>query len=48
MNEWDSENVIMCGGIDGVVNIYSCVVVDNDGSLQKPVLQKKASVLLQL
>ncbi|CAI2350201.1 unnamed protein product [Caenorhabditis sp. 36 PRJEB53466] len=35
MNEWDNDNVIMCGTSDGVVKIYSCVVFENDGSVQE-------------
>ncbi|CAI5448055.1 unnamed protein product [Caenorhabditis angaria] len=35
MNEWDNDNVIMCGTSDGCVKIYSCVMVENDGTIQK-------------
>uniref|UniRef100_A0A914ZRD5 WD repeat and FYVE domain-containing protein 3 n=1 Tax=Parascaris univalens TaxID=6257 RepID=A0A914ZRD5_PARUN len=30
MNEWDEENVVMCGGSDGVVRIYSIEMVEGD------------------
>ncbi|RCN36444.1 Beige/BEACH domain protein [Ancylostoma caninum] len=36
MNEWDSDNVVVCGTSDGVVKIYSCVMVENDGSVEEP------------
>ncbi|KJH49519.1 Beige/BEACH domain protein [Dictyocaulus viviparus] len=36
MNEWDSDNVVVCGTSDGVVKIYSCVMVENDGSVEAP------------
>ena len=40
MNEWDNDNVIMCGTSDGIVKIYSCVVFENDGSVsERPALE---------
>lgn len=33
LNEWDTDNVIMCGTSDGVVKFFSCVLVENDGSI---------------
>ncbi|PIO53357.1 hypothetical protein TELCIR_25310, partial [Teladorsagia circumcincta] len=36
MNEWDSDNVVVCGTSDGVVKIYSCIMVENDGSVEAP------------
>ncbi|VDM55522.1 unnamed protein product [Angiostrongylus costaricensis] len=36
MNEWDSDNVVVCGTSDGVVKIYSCVMMENDGSVEAP------------
>lgn len=36
MNEWDTDNVVVCGTSDGVVKIYSCVMVENDGSVEEP------------
>ncbi|CAD6191346.1 unnamed protein product [Caenorhabditis auriculariae] len=36
VNEWDTDNVIMCGTSDGVVKIFSCVVVENDGTMEFP------------
>ncbi|ETN78724.1 hypothetical protein NECAME_10189 [Necator americanus] len=36
VNEWDSDNVVVCGTSDGVVKIYSCVMVENDGSVEEP------------
>ncbi|CAB3409518.1 unnamed protein product [Caenorhabditis bovis] len=35
LNEWDNDNVIMCGTSDGIVKIYSCLVVKNDGSVNE-------------
>eukprot|EP00080_Pristionchus_pacificus_P010923 PDM70943.1 wdfy-3 [Pristionchus pacificus] len=41
LNDWDADNVIITGGSDGVVSIYSSVVVENDGSLHKAKLDSK-------
>ncbi|CAI4227406.1 unnamed protein product [Auanema sp. JU1783] len=35
INEWDSDNVVLCGTSDGVVKIYSCVFIKNDGSVEQ-------------
>lgn len=44
MNEWDNDNVIMCGTSDGIVKIYSCVVFENDGSVSEhPALENPNS-----
>ncbi|VDK47032.1 unnamed protein product [Anisakis simplex] len=32
MNEWDEQNVIMCGGSDGVVRIYSIEMVEAENT----------------
>jgi hypothetical protein len=41
MNEWDTDNVIMAGTSDGVVKIYSCIMVENDGSVDKPAVTEQ-------
>ncbi|ULT96044.1 hypothetical protein L3Y34_004591 [Caenorhabditis briggsae] len=46
MNEWDNDNVIMCGTSDGIVKIYSCVVFENDGSVsENPVLESTNMIM---
>ncbi|KHN83531.1 WD repeat and FYVE domain-containing protein 3 [Toxocara canis] len=37
MNEWDEQNVVMCGGSDGVVRIYSAEMVESDADTSQPV-----------
>lgn len=45
MNEWDLDNVVVCGTSDGVVKIYSCVMVENDGSVEAPHIEPQVLVL---
>ncbi|KIH63773.1 Beige/BEACH domain protein [Ancylostoma duodenale] len=47
MNEWDSDNVVVCGTSDGVVKIYSCVMVENDGSVEEPHMEPQILGLLE-
>lgn len=47
MNEWDNDNVIMCGTSDGIVKIYSCIVFENDGTVSEhPAFENTSSNLL--
>ena len=34
----------MCGTADGVVKVYSCIMVENDGSVEKPHIEKQKYV----
>ncbi|VDO70449.1 unnamed protein product [Heligmosomoides polygyrus] len=43
MNEWDLDNVVVCGTSDGVVKIYSCVMVENDGSVEAPHIEPQGN-----
>uniref|UniRef100_A0A1I7XJU6 WD_REPEATS_REGION domain-containing protein n=1 Tax=Heterorhabditis bacteriophora TaxID=37862 RepID=A0A1I7XJU6_HETBA len=46
MNEWDTDNVVICGTSDGVVKIYSCIMVENDGSVENPHIEPQSSSAL--
>ncbi|GMS95762.1 hypothetical protein PENTCL1PPCAC_17937, partial [Pristionchus entomophagus] len=41
LNDWDGDNVIVTGGSDGIVSLFSCIVVQNDGSLHRAKLDSK-------